>query len=108
MLFVTLYFLPDVLHGDRAVMREIVDRSVCPTAARFPSDLDPDPDPGRYFPDNWVIPFYMGFTVDLFTEWDPYKATPLVMPRVRARFRVRVRVRVSIQGDPMGLGYGLG
>jgi len=53
MLFVTLYFVPELLHEERPVMREICD---------------------RYFPDNWVIPFYMGFTIDLFTEWEPYKA----------------------------------
>lgn len=34
----------------------------------------------RYFPDNWVIPYYMGFTVDLFTEWEPYKAAKADTP----------------------------
>ena len=67
MLYVCLFFVPETLMhdrsvwsfssqvtaGDRPVMREIVD---------------------RYFPDNWVITFYMGFHLDLFDAWAPYKA----------------------------------
>jgi WASH complex subunit strumpellin len=41
MLYVILYFAPDILHNQSAVMREIVD---------------------KHFPDNWVIAYYLGFT----------------------------------------------
>lgn len=27
----------------------------------------------KYFSDNWVVSFYMGFSVDLSTAWAPYK-----------------------------------
>ena len=53
MLYVVLFFTPETLQHDRPVMREVVD---------------------RYFPDNWVITYYMGFHLDLFELWQPYKA----------------------------------
>lgn len=53
MVYVILYFDPDILSNQQAVMREIVD---------------------KHFPDNWVIPWYLGFTVDLSVEWKSYKA----------------------------------
>ncbi|KNC47128.1 WASH complex subunit strumpellin [Thecamonas trahens ATCC 50062] len=53
MIYVILYFAPNILHSEPAVMREIVD---------------------KHFPDNWVIPYYMGFTVDLSLRWQPYRA----------------------------------
>lgn len=53
MLYVVLYFAPEVLHHQPAKMREIVD---------------------KYFPDNWVISVYMGMTVNLVDAWEPYKA----------------------------------
>ena len=53
MVYVILYFAPHVLEKEASVMREIVD---------------------KHFPDNWVIPYYMGFTVDLSLRWAPYKA----------------------------------
>ncbi len=33
----------------------------------------------RHFADNWVIALYMGFTVDLSTAWEPYKAARLAL-----------------------------
>jgi WASH complex subunit strumpellin len=27
----------------------------------------------KYFPDNWIIAYYMGFVVDLSEAWEPYK-----------------------------------
>lgn len=53
MLYVILYFQPDILQSQQAKMREIVD---------------------KHFPDNWVISVYMGMTVNLLDAWHPYKA----------------------------------
>ncbi|EDO41150.1 predicted protein [Nematostella vectensis] len=53
MLFVILYFAPEILHSQQAKMREIVD---------------------KHFPDNWVISIYMGIVVNLVEAWEPYKA----------------------------------
>ncbi|KAL3192578.1 hypothetical protein MRX96_058992 [Rhipicephalus microplus] len=53
MLYVVLYFSPEILHNQQAKMREIVD---------------------KYFPDNWVISIYMGMTVNLVDAWEPYRA----------------------------------
>jgi len=53
MLYVCLYFAPQILHNNNGVCREIVD---------------------KFFADNWVISIYMGYVVDLFDVWEPYKA----------------------------------
>uniref|UniRef100_A0A914WC89 WASH complex subunit strumpellin n=1 Tax=Plectus sambesii TaxID=2011161 RepID=A0A914WC89_9BILA len=53
MIYVCLYFQPEILHNQTSVMREIVD---------------------KYFPDNWVISVYMGMTVNLVDAWEPYRA----------------------------------
>lgn len=53
MLYVCLYFSVGTLQRGNARMREIVD---------------------KFFPDNWIISFYMGITVDLMDAWEPYKA----------------------------------
>lgn len=53
MLFICLFFAPNILHSQTAQMREVVD---------------------KYFPDNWVISVYMGMTVNLLDWWEPYKA----------------------------------
>lgn len=53
MLYIILYFTPDVLNSQQAKMREIVD---------------------KHFPDNWVISIYMGQIVNLSDAWEPYKA----------------------------------
>lgn len=53
LLYVILYFLPDVLINKSSIMREIVD---------------------KHFADNWVITFYMGYTVDLSLVWSGYPA----------------------------------
>lgn len=28
----------------------------------------------KHFPDNWIISYYLGYTVDLSVQWEPYKA----------------------------------
>ncbi|XP_065842936.1 WASH complex subunit 5-like isoform X2 [Oscarella lobularis] len=53
MLYVILYFAPEILEKQQAVMREIVD---------------------KHFPDNWVVSIYMGITVNLIDAWEPYRA----------------------------------
>ncbi|PAA47126.1 hypothetical protein BOX15_Mlig019935g2, partial [Macrostomum lignano] len=53
MLYVCLYFSPDLLHLEEAKMREIVD---------------------KFFPDNWVLSLHMGMLVNLAEAWQPYKA----------------------------------
>lgn len=53
MLYVILYFAPEILHKQQAVMREIVD---------------------KHFADNWIVSYYLGFMVDLSLVWQPYAA----------------------------------
>lgn len=53
MLYVCLYFCPQVLHSQGSQMREIVDKFFC---------------------DNWTISVYMGMTVNLVDAWLDFKA----------------------------------
>jgi WASH complex subunit strumpellin len=53
MLYVLLYFSPDILTKQKATMREIVD---------------------KHFNDNFVIATYMGHIKDLTFEWSFYPA----------------------------------
>ena len=53
MLYVILYFIPDILNKSKTTMREIVD---------------------KYFNDNWIITIYMGYIIDLTTQWSTYSA----------------------------------
>lgn len=52
-LYLILYFCPEILKLQRSRMREITD---------------------KFFPDNWVISVHMGEVVNLFESWAPYKA----------------------------------
>lgn len=61
MLYVILYFAPDMMHKEKAAMREIVD---------------------KYFNDNWVIPVYMGYLVDLNSEWANYPSAKAALENV--------------------------
>jgi WASH complex subunit strumpellin len=67
MLYVILYFAPELLTGKPAVMREIVD---------------------KHFQDNWVVPYYMGYTVDLSEVWALYKAASTALNNVLERSNV--------------------
>ncbi|KRT79258.1 hypothetical protein AMK59_7788 [Oryctes borbonicus] len=58
MLYICLYFSTDILHHQPAIMREIVD---------------------KYFPDNWVIPVYMGFTMNIIETWESFKAAKIAL-----------------------------
>ncbi|XP_039755803.1 WASH complex subunit 5 [Pararge aegeria] len=53
MLVVCLFFTPHYLHSDTTKMREIVD---------------------KFFPCNWIIPIYMGVTMNLVDYWENFKA----------------------------------
>ena len=52
-IFVLLSFCPQILVKERAKMREIVD---------------------KHFPDNWVIPIYQGYLIDLNDYWNDFDA----------------------------------
>ena len=54
LLYLVLYFAPDVLHDGVSVMREVVD---------------------KHFADNWVVAVGGGHLADLSTAWEPYEAT---------------------------------
>lgn len=58
MLFVLLFFNVKILTSQNSKMREIVD---------------------KHFNDNWVIPYYLGYYVDLSQQWEPYKAARLAI-----------------------------
>ena len=58
MLYIILYFVPEVLHNEPSTMREIVD---------------------KHFADNWIIAIYLGYLVDLSEEWSGYKAAKLAI-----------------------------
>lgn len=53
MLVVCLFFTPHYLHNDTTKMREIVD---------------------KFFPCNWIIPIYMGVTMNIIDYWENFKA----------------------------------
>ncbi|KAJ8713527.1 hypothetical protein PYW07_013897 [Mythimna separata] len=53
MLVISLFFAPHYLHTDTSKMREIVD---------------------KFFPSNWVIPVYMGVTLNIIDYWENFKA----------------------------------
>ncbi|XP_030385833.1 WASH complex subunit homolog 5 [Scaptodrosophila lebanonensis] len=61
MLYICLYFSPQVLHSQQSQMREIVD---------------------KFFSDNWVLSIYMGITVNLIDAWAPFKAATSALTNV--------------------------
>lgn len=68
MLVIILYFSPMILHSDNATMREIVD---------------------KFFPDNWVISVYMGYTVHLVDCWESFKSAKLALANTIDNARVK-------------------
>ncbi|CAM6121354.1 unnamed protein product [Calypogeia fissa] len=52
-LYVLLLYIPQMLHSDQLAMRGIVD---------------------KFFRECWVLPIFLGFTVDLFQAWERFKA----------------------------------
>ena len=68
MLYVILFFHDSLLKTENAAMREIVD---------------------KHFPDNWIINWYMGFTVDLSTIWSNYKSASKAINNILTPENVR-------------------
>ena len=58
MLFIFLFFTPDLLESDDFIMREIVD---------------------KFFFDNWVVPYFMGYVFDLSVIWKDFKSANLAI-----------------------------
>jgi len=58
MMFVLLNFQPKILEKEDARMRVIID---------------------RHFPDNWIIPIFQGYLVDLTIYWDAFPAAKKAM-----------------------------
>ena len=52
-MMILLFYLPDYLKTESNKMRELID---------------------KFFPDNWVVPFYLGYALDLSLWWVPYEA----------------------------------
>ena len=53
MLLVSLFYIPEYLEKENTKMRSIVD---------------------KFFNDNWVVSFYMGYTIDISEYWKDFKA----------------------------------
>eukprot|EP00771_Trimastix_marina_P004021 gnl/Trimastix_PCT/750.p1 GENE.gnl/Trimastix_PCT/750~~gnl/Trimastix_PCT/750.p1 ORF type:complete len:1166 (-),score=486.01 gnl/Trimastix_PCT/750:907-4029(-) len=68
MLYIILFFAPELLQRENATMREICD---------------------KYFSDNWIISYYMGFVVDLSVAWEPYRAARAALASTIALQNVR-------------------
>ncbi|CAH1995491.1 unnamed protein product [Acanthoscelides obtectus] len=68
MLYICLYFSPNILHSQPAIMREIVD---------------------KFFPDNWVISLYMGYTVNLIEMWDAFRGAKTALKNTMEHANVK-------------------
>eukprot|EP01087_Luapelamoeba_hula_P013132 TRINITY_DN3739_c0_g1_i1.p1 TRINITY_DN3739_c0_g1~~TRINITY_DN3739_c0_g1_i1.p1 ORF type:complete len:1176 (-),score=252.84 TRINITY_DN3739_c0_g1_i1:43-3570(-) len=68
MLYIILYFAPQILKREQAIMREIVD---------------------KHFSDNWVVSYYLGHTIDLSLEWQPYQAAKTALDNTTTPINVR-------------------
>ena len=61
MIWVILFMRADVLHKAKSTMRQIVD---------------------KHFYNAWVLPFYLGYIVDLSYWWKPYKSAWLALSNI--------------------------
>ncbi|KAK9819738.1 hypothetical protein WJX72_001772 [[Myrmecia] bisecta] len=66
--YLLLFYVPQVLHKDPALMRVLVD---------------------KHFSDSWMVPWAPGFCADLAWEWDQYRAARAALAGVVAPGRVR-------------------
>lgn len=76
MLVISLFFYPKVLSTDNPVMREITD---------------------KFFSDNWVVPAYMGFHLNLIEWWDGFKSAKLALGNTVDNARVK---QISLEKAP--------
>lgn len=53
LLYVVLYFTPNLLKNEKTRMREISD---------------------KFFSDNWIVTYFLGYAIDLSEMWNPYPA----------------------------------
>jgi len=58
MLYILLFFHAEIMESKKPKMRELVD---------------------KHYSDNWVIPYYLGYCVDLTVEWKDYDAAKKAM-----------------------------
>lgn len=49
----------------------------------------------KFFPDNWVLSYYMGLTVNLIEAWEPYKAAKQALNNT-----LEVRISINLLPDP--------
>lgn len=68
LLYVLLFFLPNILREGTEDMRDIVN---------------------KHFGDNWVITYFQGFTVDLFESWKKFKAASNALERIITMEKVK-------------------
>ncbi|KAJ5073715.1 wash complex subunit strumpellin [Anaeramoeba ignava] len=68
MIYIILFFSPEILQSNSSVMRAIVD---------------------KFFNDNYVISIYIGEIVDLSIEWDSYKAAKRALKNVLKPTKIR-------------------
>ena len=64
----------------------------------------------RHFNDNWIIPIYMGFVVDLSVEWNGYRAAKEALRNTLELGHIRdLQVRpFGYEGGRRGMGGGWG
>jgi WASH complex subunit strumpellin len=76
MLYIILYFKPETLKNEKSIMREIVD---------------------KFFPDNWVITYFMGHTVDISNTWNQYTASNLALGNTIQMEQVEKLTKVHVK-----------
>ena len=76
MLVTVLFFSPKTLVFDNPMMREIADKFFC---------------------DNWVVPIYMGFHLNLIEWWEGFKAAKMALGNTVDNARVK---QLSVEKAP--------
>ena len=61
MIYVILFFHPDILHNQQGIMRQIID---------------------KYFQDRWIIPLHIELTANLTEKWSSFKAANLILSSI--------------------------
>lgn len=71
-LYILLNFIPEILHTESLVMKDIVE---------------------KFLLGWWVVPIFMGFMVDLSAAWDQFKAAKAALSPILAMHQVREYAR---------------